>query len=51
MSIILNILNESVATTTDVLPQMDIFGAGIVVLVGIVVLIVVIRHFLKIKKE
>jgi flagellar biosynthesis/type III secretory pathway M-ring protein FliF/YscJ len=44
---IMNILNESVTTTTQSLPEMDIFGAGIIAIIGIIALILVVRFFLK----
>jgi len=46
----MNVLNESLVNTEPFLPELDLFGAGIIVIVGIIALIVVIRYFLKRKK-
>lgn len=43
----MNILNESVATTTQSLPEMDIFGAGIITIIGLIAILLVVRFFLK----
>lgn len=48
---IMNILNESVAIPIQPLPEMDLFGAGIVTIIGLIALIIIIRFFLMRKKE
>lgn len=47
---IMNIINESMTTTTQILPKMDIFGAGIIGIIGIIAIIIVVRFLLKMKK-
>lgn len=47
----MEMLNETLVTTsTEVFPEINIFGAGVVLIIGIIVLFFIIRYFLKIKK-
>lgn len=43
----MNIINESITTTTETLPEMDIFGAGIILIIGLIAILLVVRFFLK----
>ena len=43
----MNIINASVSTTAQSLPEMDIFGAGIITIIGLIAVLIVVRFFLK----
>ncbi len=48
---LMSILNESVTTTTQNMPEMNIFSAGIILILGLIALIIIVRYFLKRKKN
>lgn len=48
---LLNILNETTALPTETLPQLDVFGALAVGIIGLIIIFVVIRYFIKRNKE
>lgn len=48
---ILNVLNESVALTSEKLPELDIFGALAIGIIGLIIIFVIVRYLIKRNKE